>query len=98
MQDAASSLNLSATTTTLEPRGALLGVCTLYYVSHLVPTTVYRPMSYTLSPVYKGGNSEILRNLLKQNLLESKKCQNPKQGNQDYKALKDSVIPQWQSA
>ena len=53
MQDAASSLNLSATTTTLEPRGALLGVCTLYYVSHLVPTTVYRPMSYTLSPFYK---------------------------------------------
>ena len=63
-EDAASSLDLSATITTLVPLGALLGVCTLYYVSQLVPTTVYRPISYTLSPFYKGGNSEILRNLL----------------------------------
>ena len=56
-EDAASSLDLSATITTLVPLGALLGVCTLYYVSQLVPTTVYRPISYTLSPFSQSVNA-----------------------------------------
>lgn len=56
-EDASSSLNLSYQHH--HPGGALLGICTLYCVSHLEPTTVYQPTSYTLSPFYKGGNSDI---------------------------------------
>ena len=77
-EDESSSLILS-TTTTLVPLSPFLCVCILYYVSHLALATVYPPMNYILSPFYKGGDLETLRNLLKDPQLENKtkKSQNP---------------------